>query len=109
MPTRNLKLLAIACVLAASTQARAEDVTFTGFANGSETVNFSLSYPDPTLNRTGSTPAGAGGPSVVEADLIDAVDQARFLSQRFRRDESARNRDTSAEAQPPEAGSPGVA
>ena len=49
-----------------------------------------------------------GAPSVVEADLIDAVDPARFISRRFRRDESARNRDASSKAQPPEAGSPGA-
>ncbi|MEO6895932.1 MAG: FAD-dependent 5-carboxymethylaminomethyl-2-thiouridine(34) oxidoreductase MnmC [Caldimonas sp.] len=49
-----------------------------------------------------------GAPSVVEADLIDAVDPARFISRRFRRDESARNRDASSRAQPPEAGSPGA-
>jgi tRNA 5-methylaminomethyl-2-thiouridine biosynthesis bifunctional protein len=50
-----------------------------------------------------------GAPAVVEADLIDAVDPARFLSRRFRRGESARNRAVSAAAQPPAAGSLGAA
>jgi hypothetical protein len=57
MQSPTLKLLAIACLLAA-TQARAEDVTFTGFAHGSETVNFQLTYPDASQNRSGSTSAG---------------------------------------------------
>lgn len=50
-----------------------------------------------------------GAPSVVEADLIDAVDPARFLSRQFRRSEAARNREASSAVQPPEAGSPGAA
>ena len=50
-----------------------------------------------------------GAPSVVEADLIDAVDPARFVSRRFRRDESARNRDTASAGQAPAEGSPGAA
>ncbi len=50
-----------------------------------------------------------GAPSVVDADLIDAVDPARFLSRQFRRGEAARNREASSAAQPPEAGSPGAA
>ena len=49
-----------------------------------------------------------GAPSVVEADLIDAVDPARFVSRRFRREESARNREASADQAPAE-GSPGAA
>lgn len=49
-----------------------------------------------------------GAPSVVESDLIDAVDPARFLSRQFRRDESARNRESSPQGQPPEAGSLGA-
>jgi tRNA 5-methylaminomethyl-2-thiouridine biosynthesis bifunctional protein len=49
-----------------------------------------------------------GAPSVVEADLIDAVDPARFISRQFRRGESTRNREASSAAQPPEAGSLGA-
>lgn len=50
-----------------------------------------------------------GAPSPVEADLIDAVDPARFVSRQFRREESARNREAAAGAQPPAAGSLGAA
>ena len=50
-----------------------------------------------------------GAPSVVEGDLLDAVDPARFLSRQFRRHESARNREARSGAQPPETGSPGAA
>lgn len=50
-----------------------------------------------------------GAPQVVEADLIDAVDPARFISRQFRRGEAARNGRVSSGAQPPEAGSPGAA
>ncbi len=49
-----------------------------------------------------------GAPSVVETDLIDAVDPARFISRQFRRGEAARNREASSEGQPPVAGSPGA-
>jgi tRNA 5-methylaminomethyl-2-thiouridine biosynthesis bifunctional protein len=49
-----------------------------------------------------------GAPSMVEADLLDAVDPARFLSRQFRRGESARNREAASGAQPPEAGSLGA-
>src|SRR5437764_8668310 len=82
MPTPNLKLLAIACVLAA-TQARAEDVTFAGFAHGSETVDFALSYPDASLNRSGSTSAGGfltvlnGGPAF-ESYCVDLYQYISF-------------------------------
>lgn len=50
-----------------------------------------------------------GAPSVVETDLVDAVDPARFISRQFRHDEAARNREASSEGQPPVAGSPGAA
>ncbi len=50
-----------------------------------------------------------GAPQQVEADLIDAVDPARFISRQFRRGEAARNREASPGAQPPEAGSLGAA
>jgi hypothetical protein len=61
--------LAFACTLAFVGQARADDVTFTGFAHGSESVNFSLVAPNVTAS--GSALAGGfatvlnGGPSFV--------------------------------------------
>ena len=61
--------LALACALAAGTQAQAETVVFTGFAHGSQTVNYSLSGPN--VVKTGSTSAGGinttlnGSPSFV--------------------------------------------
>jgi hypothetical protein len=61
--------LAFACAATLVGPARADDVTFTGFAHGSESVNFSLIAPDaPT---SGSALAGGfatllnGGPSFV--------------------------------------------
>ena len=42
----------------------------------------------------------SGAPVPAEADLIDAVDPARFLSRRFRRGEAARA-SAAAEDQPP--------
>ena len=50
-----------------------------------------------------------GAPSVVEADLIDAVDPARFISRAFRRAEAARQGPAAMQAQLPETGSPGAA
>jgi PEP-CTERM motif len=52
-----LSSIALASVLALSAEAQAADVTFTGFANGSETVSFSLSAP----NATASGSVSAGG------------------------------------------------
>ena len=43
----------------------------------------------------------AGAPSPADADLLDAVDPARFLSRRFRRDEAARARASVLPGQPP--------
>jgi len=60
--------LALACALAAGA-AQAETVVFTGFAHGSQTVNYSLAAPN--VVKTGSTAAGGfnttlnGGPSFV--------------------------------------------
>jgi hypothetical protein len=45
------------CALAVSHPAHADDVTFTGFAHGSQTVGFSLSAP----NAAGSGSVNAGG------------------------------------------------
>src|SRR3954454_20607151 len=61
--------LIAASVLALSGQARADDVTFTGFAHGSESVNFSLFAPN--VATSGAASAGGfatvlnGGPSFV--------------------------------------------
>jgi hypothetical protein len=61
--------LAFACTLCLVGQARANDVTFTGFAHGSESVNFSLFTPNAATS--GSALAGGfatvlnGGPSFV--------------------------------------------
>ena len=49
--------LAFACTLAFAGQACADDVTFTGFAHGSQTVNFSLFLP----NTVASGAVNAGG------------------------------------------------
>ena len=43
----------------------------------------------------------ADAPMPAEADLLDAVDPARFLSRRFRRGEAARQRPTAGGGQPP--------
>jgi tRNA 5-methylaminomethyl-2-thiouridine biosynthesis bifunctional protein len=43
----------------------------------------------------------AGAPSPAEADLLDAVDPARFLSRRYRRGEAARARASVLPGQPP--------
>ena len=43
----------------------------------------------------------AGAPLPAEADLLDAIDPARFLTRGFRRDEAARQRATASRVQPP--------
>jgi tRNA 5-methylaminomethyl-2-thiouridine biosynthesis bifunctional protein len=43
----------------------------------------------------------AGAPAPVEADLLDAVDPARFLVRQFRRDEASRQADFPIFVQPP--------
>jgi hypothetical protein len=61
--------IALACTLALAGEARADDVTFTGFAHGSETVSFSLIAPN--ADASGFVSAGGfatvlnGGPSFV--------------------------------------------
>ncbi|MEO8311259.1 MAG: FAD-dependent 5-carboxymethylaminomethyl-2-thiouridine(34) oxidoreductase MnmC [Caldimonas sp.] len=42
-----------------------------------------------------------GAPLPAEADLLDAIDPARFVSRRFRRDEAARQRLAAGPGQPP--------
>jgi len=61
--------IALACALTLSSHARADDVIFTGFAHGAETVTFSLLAPNASAG--GSVYAGGfatvlnGGPSFV--------------------------------------------
>ena len=43
----------------------------------------------------------AAAPLPAEADLLDAIDPARFLTRGFRRDEAARQRATASRVQPP--------
>jgi hypothetical protein len=61
--------LIAACVLVLCAQARANDVTFTGFAHGSESVNYSLYAPNATTSGAASAGGFAtvsnGGPSFV--------------------------------------------
>ncbi len=61
--------IALACAFALSSPARAADVTFTGFAHGSETVTFSLTAPNAVASGTVSAGGFAtilnGGPSFV--------------------------------------------
>ena len=72
--------LAFACLLALVGQARADDVTFTGFAHGSESVNFALVGPD--VPTSGFALAGGfatvlnGGPSFVTycVDVYQHID-----------------------------------
>ena len=63
-----LTSIALACALGTAT-ARADDVTFTGFAHGSETVTFSLVAPNAvasgTVNAGGFATILNGGPSFV--------------------------------------------
>lgn len=64
-----LTSIALACALGLTAEARADDVTFTGFAHGSETVAFSLIAPNAVASGTVSAGGFAtilnGGPSFV--------------------------------------------
>jgi hypothetical protein len=51
-----LTSIALACALGTAA-ARADDVTFTGFAHGSETVAFSLAAPNAVASGTVSAAA----------------------------------------------------
>ena len=66
---RSLTSIALACALGLAAEARADDVTFTGFAHGSETVAFSLIAPNAVASGTVSAGGFAtilnGGPSFV--------------------------------------------
>ena len=73
--------LALACTLGLVGHARANDVTFTGFAHGSESVNFSLVAPNAVTS--GSASAGGfatilnGGPSF-ETYCVDVYQHIGF-------------------------------
>ena len=54
-----------------------------------------------TLGAEVLAAAISGAPLAVEADLLDAIDPARFVTRGFRRDEAARQRATSRGIQPP--------
>jgi hypothetical protein len=74
-------IVAAVLALAASAPARADNVTFTGFAHGSQSVDYSLSYLPPDVSTSGSAAAGGfatvlnGGPSFVSycVDLYQHV------------------------------------
>ena len=57
MPRSPFAAIALACALFGATQARADDMSFSGFANGYQTVNVALSAPNATLSEL----AYAGG------------------------------------------------
>ena len=68
MRRATLTSIALACTLC-SAAARADDVTFTGFAHGSQTVSFSLVAPNAaasgTVNAGGFSTILNGGPTFV--------------------------------------------
>lgn len=80
MKTIPLSRIAAACALAASFQAHADSVAFTGFVHGSESVNFAITGPSPT---SGSTSAGGfatilnGGPTF-ETYCVDLYQHIAF-------------------------------
>lgn len=71
--------VALASAFALSSPARADNVTFTGFAHGSETVNFTLSAPNAVksgfVNAGGFSTVLNGGPSFVSycVDLYQTI------------------------------------
>ncbi|MGZ8260529.1 MAG: PEP-CTERM sorting domain-containing protein [Caldimonas sp.] len=79
MRSIHATLIAAACALACSGAARADDVTFTGFAHGSQTVGFSLFAPNTaasgTVNAGGFATILNGGPSFVSycVDLYQTI------------------------------------
>jgi len=77
-----LTSVALACGLALAAEARADNVTFTGFAHGAETVNFSVSYPDPAKNASGYVWAGGfatvDGPASFVSYCVDLYQHIGF-------------------------------
>jgi len=74
--------IALACGLALAAEARADTVTFTGFAHGAETVNFSLNYADPAKNGSGFVWAGGfatvDGPASFVSYCVDLYQHIGF-------------------------------
>ena len=74
--------IALACGLALAAEARADTVTFTGFAHGAETVNFSLAYADPARNASGFVWAGGfatvDGPASFVSYCVDLYQHIGF-------------------------------
>jgi hypothetical protein len=58
MRVASFTSIALACGLALAAEARADNVTFTGFAHGAETVNFSVTSADAAKNASGFVWAG---------------------------------------------------
>ncbi len=81
MPKISLTHLSAALALAVSMQAHADSVSFSGFANGSESVNFTLTTPN--VATSGSASAGGfatvlnGGPSF-ETYCVDVYQHITF-------------------------------
>lgn len=77
-----LTTVALACGLGLATAARADTVTFTGFAHGAETVNFSLAYADPSKNASGFVNAGGfatvDGPASFVSYCVDLYQHIGF-------------------------------
>lgn len=84
MPHLSLNHLVAACALTFSLQAHADSALFTGYAHGSESVNFKLTAPDlTTVLAQGGTSAGGflmsfnGAPSF-EAYCVDLFQHISF-------------------------------
>lgn len=77
----NSSLLVAALALAGTSQAHADSVLFTGFAHGSETVNFSLTAPNIAVSGGGSAGGIAtslNGGSSFETYCVDLYQHIAF-------------------------------
>jgi len=74
--------IALALGVAITGSARADNVTFTGFAHGAETVNFALNYADPAKNASGYVWAGGfatvDGPASFVSYCVDLYQHIGF-------------------------------
>jgi len=74
--------IALALSLAVAGESRADNVTFTGFAHGAETVNFALNYADPAKNASGYVWAGGfatvDGPASFVSYCVDLYQHIGF-------------------------------
>jgi hypothetical protein len=78
-----LNHLVAACALTVSLQAHADSALFTGFAHGSESVNFKLTAPDAAVLAQGGTSAGGfltsfNGGSSFETYCVDLFQHIAF-------------------------------